>query len=312
MGLIPCSPLLVTDPYVNLASAAKATESLQLGTLLDTPVLRHAAVLASSIATVAKLAPGRTHMGLGIGDTAVRLNGLAPATVESLKTATSTIRSLLNGDSLEVGAARPARLRHASPVPVWIAAQGPKTLRMAGEVADGVWIRVGTHPANLAWAWEAVCEGAAGAGRSPSDIQLGLIFHTALADNRRDARLIAKAIAAGYYEYSPFLFDAPGLAWQGPDIDELRAQVWPDFHHHRDPLHAGRVVEFLDDSIADSFALHGTWDDISEQLQAVLDLGLPASYVVPHPVLPPASPHDFLQEFSAIIPDFNDYPTANP
>ena len=63
-GLIPCSPLLVRDPYVLLAFAARATQRIVLGTLLDTPVMRHPAARASSIATVAELAPGRTLLGL--------------------------------------------------------------------------------------------------------------------------------------------------------------------------------------------------------------------------------------------------------
>src|SRR3954470_23284967 len=125
-GLIPCSPLLVRDPYVMLAFAARATRRLTLGTLLDTPVIRHPAVIASSIATVAELAPGRTLLGLGVGDTAVRLNGLAPARVATLERAVVQIRALLAAEDVEVGATRPARLRHAQRVPVWVAAQGPR------------------------------------------------------------------------------------------------------------------------------------------------------------------------------------------
>src|SRR5215475_7183293 len=94
-GLIPCSPLLVRDPYVMLAFAARATQHLVLGTLLDTPVIRHPAALASSIATVAELAPGRTVLGLGAGDTAVRLNGLAPARLTTLANSIDTVRTLL-------------------------------------------------------------------------------------------------------------------------------------------------------------------------------------------------------------------------
>jgi 5,10-methylenetetrahydromethanopterin reductase len=294
MGVIPCSPLLVHDPYVSLAFAARATHTLHLGTLLDTPVLRHPAVIASSIATVAQLAPGRVHLGLGVGDTAVRLNGLAPASVASLKAATGTIKALLCGEEIEVGAARPARLRHAIRVPVWLAAQGPKTLRMAGAIADGVFLRVGTHPANLHAAWGAVCDGARAAGRDPATIELGLIFHTAYSEDRRQARTMAKALAAGYYEYSPFLFDAPGFAWRGPDVHELKKQAWPDFHHHRDPEKAGRLVDFLDDAVADAFALHGNWHDIIGQLEAVLALALPVSIVLPHPVLAANSAVDYL------------------
>ena len=71
MGLMPCNPLKAPDPYLSLAFAAQATTTLHLGTLLDTPVLRHPSVLAGSISTVAQMAPGRVHLGLGIGDTAV-------------------------------------------------------------------------------------------------------------------------------------------------------------------------------------------------------------------------------------------------
>ncbi|WP_443033170.1 LLM class flavin-dependent oxidoreductase [Streptomyces sp. A1-5] len=62
------------------------------------------------------------------------------------------------------GAARRAQLTHAAPVPVWDAAGGPRTLRMAGQVADGVFVRVGRHPANLRAAIDAVRAGATPGG----------------------------------------------------------------------------------------------------------------------------------------------------
>src|SRR5205823_7943620 len=138
------------DTYVLLASAARATERITLGTLLANPMNRHPTVTASSIATIDELAPGRVVLGWGIGDTAVRLAGLRPARIKELEESTRLMRSLLDGQDVEVGAARPARLPHHRPVPIWIAAGGPRTLRMAGAVADGVFIRVGGHPANLA------------------------------------------------------------------------------------------------------------------------------------------------------------------
>lgn len=165
---------------------------------------------------------------------------------------------------------------------------------MAGAIADGVFIRAGTHPANLRASWDAVCDGARAAGRDPAEIELGLIFHTAYCEDREQARTIAKALAAGYYEYSPFLFDAPGFAWSGADVHELKRQAWPDFHHHRDPVRAGRLVDFLGDDVADGFALHGNWSDIIGQLKAVLALDLPVSIVLPHPVLPANSAVDYM------------------
>src|SRR4029453_2300892 len=99
-----------------------------------------------------------------VGDTAVRLAGLKPARIAELESSTRLMRALLDGQEVEVGAARPAKLPHARPVPIWIAAGGPKTLRMAGGVADGVFIRVGTHRANIAASVEQIRAGAAAAG----------------------------------------------------------------------------------------------------------------------------------------------------
>lgn len=298
MGLIPCSPLLAQDPYVMLAFAAEATSSIRIGTMLDTPVIRHPAALAGSIATVARLAPGRTLLGLGVGDTAVRLSGLAPARVATLERAIVLTRGLLSGQAMDVGAARPARLRHAADVPVWIAAQGPRTLRMAGAQADGVFVRVGTHPGNIIAAYDEIAAGAREVGRDPANIEIGLIFHTIPCAHEGRARAAAKSVAAGYYEYSRFLFERPGISWDGPDVEVLKESVWPDFHHARDLEAAGALVDFLPAEAADAFALYGSWQSIREQLDRILALDLPISVILPHPIVLPNTGIDYLSDFA--------------
>jgi 5,10-methylenetetrahydromethanopterin reductase len=291
----PDSQLRRRDTYVLLAAAARATERIALGPLLANPVNRHPTVTASSIATIDELAPGRTLLGWGIGDTAVRLAGLKPARVSELETATRLMRALLDGEGVEVGAARPARLPHHRPVPIWIAAGGPRTLRMAGRVADGVFLRVGTHAANIAAAVDAVRAGAADAGRDPQSVKLGAVFHTVLVDDPAAATLMAKSMAAGYYEYSPRLFDPPGLRWPGPQPELLKREraIWPDFHHAPDLVASGHAVDFLSQSAADAFCLRGDARGVAEQLTAVLGKA-PAEfdYVVLHPIPNPSVPDD--------------------
>src|SRR5512147_2801633 len=222
-ALQPDSQLRRRDTYVLLAAAARATQRITLGPLLANPINRHPTVTASSIATIDELAPGRVLLGWGVGDTAVRLAGLRPARVKELESSTRLMRALLDGEAVEVGAARPARLPHHRPVPIWIAAGGPRTLRMAGGVADGVFIRVGTHPANIATAVNAIRAGAAEAGREPGSVRLGAVFHTVLVDEPERALTMARSMAAGYYEYSPALFDPPGLDRARPGEPQARA-----------------------------------------------------------------------------------------
>ena len=294
-ALQPDSQLRRRDTYVMLAAAARATERITLGPLLANPVNRHPSVTASSIATIDELAPGRVILGWGVGDTAVRLAGLKPARVAELESSTRLMRALLDGEAVEVGAARPARLPHHRPVPIWIAAGGPRTLRMAGRVADGVFIRVGTHAANISSAIDAIHAGAVEAGRDPASVRLGAVFHTVLVDEPERALTMAKSMAAGYYEYSPRLFDPPGLTWSGSDPETLKheRQVWPDFHHAPDLEASGRVVNFLPTEAADAFALRGAPEQIVKQLVGVLTAAqAPFDFVVLHPIPNPPTPDE--------------------
>jgi hypothetical protein len=106
---------------------------------------------------------------------------------------------------------------------------------------------------------------------------------------------MGKSMAAGYYEYSPMLFDPPGLAWSGPDPETLKrdGKVWPDFHHASDLESSGRVVDFLPAAAADAFCLRGGPREIVEQLLAVLR-SAPAAFdhVVLHPIPNPSFPDD--------------------
>jgi len=270
--------------------------------LLANPMNRHPTVTASSIATIDELAPGRTVLGWGVGDTAVRLAGLRPARIAELESSARLMRALLDGREVDVGAARPARLPHHRPVPIWIAAGGPKTLRMAGGIADGVFIRVGTHPANIGRSVQMIREGAVAAGRDPSAVGLGAIFHTVFVDDPARALLMGKSMAAGYYEYSPALFDPPGLTWSGPDPKKLEREqkVWPDFHHSADLESSGRVVDFLPEAAADAFSLHGGAAEIVTQLNALLRAA-PAAFdhVVLHPIPDPVRPEDHEHGYKA-------------
>jgi 5,10-methylenetetrahydromethanopterin reductase len=292
---LPDSQLRRRDTYVQLAAAARVTERIVLGPLLANPINRHPSVTASSIATIDELAPGRVLLGWGVGDTAVRLAGLKPARVKELEESTRLMRALLDGREVEVGALRPARLPHHRPVPIWIAAGGPKTLRMAGGVADGVFVRVGTHRANIARTVEAVRAGAREAGRDPDGVKLGAVFHTVFVDDPVRARFMGKSMAAGYYEYSPTLFDAPGLTWNGPDPETFKKArtVWPDFHHAPDLEASGRHVDFLPDAAADAFCLRGGPAEIVGQLVEVIrSAPVPFEHVVLHPIPDPRYPDD--------------------
>ena len=69
------SPMLRSNPFAVLALAAQSTRWMQLGVGVAVPGLREAPELANGIATINRLAPGRTFLGIGTGNTAMRTLG---------------------------------------------------------------------------------------------------------------------------------------------------------------------------------------------------------------------------------------------
>ena len=76
------SQMLFSDPYASLALCAVNTNKIALGTGVTNPESRIAPVTANSIATVNELAPGRTILGIGTGNTARRTLGMPAAKLE--------------------------------------------------------------------------------------------------------------------------------------------------------------------------------------------------------------------------------------
>ena len=295
-AFLPDSQLRRRDTYVLLSAAAQNTDKITIGPLLTNPVTRHPSVTASSIATIGELAPRRTILACGIGDTAVRLAGLKPATIKYLSESVEMMKSLLAGDSVDVGAARPAVLPFPQNVPVWVAAAGPRTLKMAGSCADGVFIRVGTDVKNIQTSVDQIRAGASETANDSSGIKLGIVFHTVFVEDERLSVVMGKSMAAGYYEYSPMLMKNLGLDWDGPDPHLIKQQkgIWPDFHHAQNLVASGEAVNFLTEHQARAFCLLGNADSISTQIASILtqchELGIDFEYVVLQPIPNPPTP----------------------
>ena len=266
----PDSQLRAGDVFLNLVTAARATERANVGTLLVNPVTRHPSVIAASIAAVDMYAPGRVLLGIGSGDTAVWQVGLRPARLRETERAVRMIRALLAGEGVELGWTAPSKLQQPRSVPVIVAGSGPKTLRMAGQWADGVDIRLGTDPNLLQWAWEEFSAGAHASGRDPSSLFVAAHFHTVISDDQDLAAARGRVMAAGYYEINPGLWQRLGIPWPCPPVHDILQTVRPDFHHAFDMDLAARMVADIPIETARRFCLMGTARDVRGQLEAIV------------------------------------------
>ncbi|WP_205015527.1 LLM class flavin-dependent oxidoreductase [Mycolicibacterium hodleri] len=129
-----------------VAVALASTARLSVGVGLIPAPLRNVAAAAMEFATLEAMFPGRTRIAVGHGvQSWMRQAGAAVASpLTLLREYVIALRSLLSGDEVTVDG-RYVRLSEvrlefppARPLPILVGGTGPKTLRLAGEIADGV------------------------------------------------------------------------------------------------------------------------------------------------------------------------------
>ena len=154
----------ITDHYNNrnafviLSAIAKATNSVKLGTGVTNPFHVNPAVIASAIATINEMSGGRAILGLGAGDKfTLRQIGIEQRRpLRRVREAVEIIRKLSAGEVVnyegEEFRFEGARMNFKiTPFPIYVGAQGPKMLRLASEVGDGVIINA-SHPKDVEFA----------------------------------------------------------------------------------------------------------------------------------------------------------------
>ena len=183
----PDSQLIWSDAYAAMALAAERTSTIKLGTLVSIPSNRIAPVTASAAATINKLAPGRVILGLGTGYTGRNTMGLPSYPVAKFREYAQQLRGLLAGEDVAfrddvTGAERWIRLIHpdhedfiniADPIPLYLAAVGPKAIGVVGELGDG-WVTTSSGR-QVADGFPLIERGAASVGRAyekPYTVQL--------------------------------------------------------------------------------------------------------------------------------------------
>jgi 5,10-methylenetetrahydromethanopterin reductase len=258
------SPALYPDVWVTLARIAEQTDRIGLGPAVLIPSLRHVLTQATAIATLEGLAQGRTVAAIGTGFTGRMALGQRPLPWREVESYVRNLRALLRGEQVTVDGSviqmiPPAGYLPPPPiaVPILVAANGPKGLRVASELGDGVMT--------------------VGAGQPGFDWCAVLAFGTVLdhGEPPSSARALAAAGPAltvvyhGTYEVDPAAVDLlPGGA-------EWRATVeqQPEPARHL-AVHEGHLVHVTerDSSLLDGDALASfTWTAPADQLRARLD-----------------------------------------
>ncbi|MFV0526238.1 MAG: LLM class flavin-dependent oxidoreductase [Acidimicrobiales bacterium] len=305
------SQMIWSDPYACLALAAERTTGMRLGTGVAVAATRPAPVTASSIATVNMLAPDRTFLGIGTGNTAMRIMGHKPMPMAEFDRYLATLAPLLRGERSELTwRNRTSPIEHlmpdlgfvdlAHPIPLYVSGFGPKSMALAGRHGDGVVLSIPPDPAFMERVWSAVEAGAAAAGRTIDRSRFLTCTLTTMVitepgeptdSDRVKALCGAFAIASLHYAYDQWRNfgrrpSAPAVDAVWDEYTALLGKV-PDGERHL-RVHQGHncwVVpeeeQFLTRELLETTCMIGTAESLVERLHALDRAGLDQVMVLP-------------------------------
>ncbi len=280
--LLADSQTLVGDPYVELGLAAAATFTIQLGVAVTNPVTRHPSVTAGAIATIQVESGGRAVLGLGRGDSALRLIGESPAGISSLEAGLRSVRAYLRGET--VGADGPsARLTwlpaDLPSVPVDVAASGPATIALGATVADRLTFNLGADASLLGWGVSLARQARERAGLDPGGIDLGAYVNVSCDPDRATAVSMVRGSASIFIR-----FVAEAMAHGVPVGGEDRAVVEAVEHAYQEAAHglaSSEQASAAPDAFLERFTLAGPAPELVDRLAGLSELGLQRIVVVP-------------------------------
>lgn len=168
------------DAFALLGAISQRTERIALGTGVTNSYLRHPNLIAASVATIDRLAPGRAFLGLGRGQPEWYERALGMERGHPLARVDETIHLLHQWWSPEATASIDGEFRvrewkrvvgPGEPPPIYIAAVGARALELAGRLADGVLFSLMSTPAYLEHAIGVVKTAAVAADRNPDRLR---------------------------------------------------------------------------------------------------------------------------------------------
>ncbi|HEX2173158.1 MAG TPA: LLM class flavin-dependent oxidoreductase [Dehalococcoidia bacterium] len=272
------SQSLFREVYVSLAVVAQATSRVRLGPMVSNLHTRHLALTASAIASIDDLSGGRAVLGLGTGDSSLLNIGAKPATVAATRRAVETLHELFQGKMVPTETGTMHARWISRPVPVWLAAEGPRMLEMTGAVADGVLIGTGLTPEIIRDSLDRIRAGAASAGRAPEEVETWVFAKSNVAGSWEEAVHDNKmALAASAHHAFRFTLEGKLIP------DELKPQIeklMGGYDTHQHEQHGPTINAQLPDELglteylADRFGVFGTPAQCIQKVEQIAEAGV--------------------------------------
>ncbi|MEM6824225.1 MAG: TIGR03842 family LLM class F420-dependent oxidoreductase [Pseudomonadota bacterium] len=147
------SHILWRESYPAMAMCMEHTETMRFGPCVTNPNTREWSAAASLFGSLARQSNGRFDIGVGRGDSAVRVMGRKPALLKKMEEFIDVVKGLVRGEERQYGdVPNPIQFTWSTgyELPVWVAAYGPKALDSAGRMGDGLILQI-AEPTICKW-----------------------------------------------------------------------------------------------------------------------------------------------------------------
>jgi len=268
------SHLLWQEPYVIYSRILAETQRIKVGPFVTNPATRDWTVTASVFATLNEMYGNRTVIGIGRGDSAVRVTNGKPVTLAELREAIHVIRELTNSRAVEYhGSTLRFPWSTGSEVELWVAAYGPQALKLTGEVGDGYILQLADVDV-AKWMIAKVREAAEAAGRDPDAITFCVAAPFYIGDDRQHMRDQTRWFGGMVGNHVADIVKRYGTEGDFPAVltDYIAGRTGYDYNSHGK---AGNDhVDFVPDEIVDRFCLLGTADEHVAKLKELQAIGV--------------------------------------
>ncbi len=269
------SHILWEEPYVIYSKILDETRKIKIGPMVTNPATRDITVTASVFATLNEMYGNRTVIGIGRGDSAVRVTNGKPVTVAELRQSVVELKGLVNGESVEYKGNN-IRLPWAkdSRAEVMVAAYGPKVLALTGEVGDGFILQL-ADPSIAEWTIKAVKDAAAAAGRDPDSVYICVAAPAYVTNDVAHARDQLRWFGGMVGNHVADIVDRYGEnggAVPQALTDYIKNRQGYDYNQHGQ---AGNThTDFVPDEIIDRFCIIGPPEEHIRRLEELKALGV--------------------------------------
>ena len=262
---------LIGDPFVAAALGAKVTDRLRFATGVTNVATRDPAALATVAATVQETSGGRFVLGLGRGDTALFHLGRKPQPVAQFVERATQLHTYLNGGTVDRNGFD-SRLRWLdratqAPVPIDIAASGPRMIAFAASTVERLTFAIGADPNRVSWALSLAREAA-----GDHAVSYGAYVNVGCHPDLDIARSLITGSVAAFAHFSSM----PGSTGAGlGDQDKaIVAEVGRTYDSNLHLVNAAPHTAALEPEFIDRFAVVGDPDACIARLQGLAALGL--------------------------------------